>query len=201
MRNSSNTPDWLALHLRICQGDEDAFTQLAKEVRPLLHPWLRRRLPHGDDALIVDSISDALLAYFQAPTRFDVNGCAALPAYLFGIARYRLLHHLRSESRRQRREDIVFLDPENIDLEEPLSLSTHLDIAELDACRERLDELIPHLKPKERVELDLMRDGVQDVEAWARLLPLETLPLPRQRKRIKFEKVRIKRKLLRLVCG
>lgn len=92
------TESWVA---RIRSGCREAFSQWVDLQQEKLLRYARRKLGNGDDAM--DAIQETFVAAFhgrdQVPPDRDQQ-----QAWLFGIARHKVLDQLRSRSRSRSRE-------------------------------------------------------------------------------------------------
>lgn len=90
-------PDLKALMLAGLDGDGVAYRQLLRELQPRLAGFYRRRLgPHH--AELDDLVQETLIALHEKRGTFDRS--QPLTAWLFAIARYKLIDHFRRVGRR-----------------------------------------------------------------------------------------------------
>ena len=117
-------------------GDEAAFAELVERYAPRLRYYLRRMLDAGDPD---DVMQDVWLDVFRGLPR--LNDAAAFPAWLYRLARDRVLRTIR---RRPRTQPLLDLDvPDEAD--EPFSAE--------DAAR--IHEALAELPPEQREVLVL----------------------------------------------
>lgn len=99
----------LKLHTRLLGGDAKAFDEVPVLLH-LLERSLRVRYPGcRDQAAINDAAEDAILIYLASPERFD-PARARLDTFLGVIAGRRLLHYIRTDVRRRRRETATWTE-------------------------------------------------------------------------------------------
>ena len=84
-------------------GDAASHAALLRSLVPLLRGFYRRRL--GDGAELEDLVQETLIAVHTRRTSYDRD--RPFTAWLFSIARYKLIDHLRRNRRRRTVEDLV----------------------------------------------------------------------------------------------
>mgnify|MGYP000588349336 CR=1 FL=1 len=93
-----------ALWMQAQTGDAASYTQLLRTLSVYLRNFLRRRLfsRHQD---IEDLVQETLLAIHQK--RHTYLPDQPLTAWVYAIARYKLIDHLRAHSRRESKHDDI----------------------------------------------------------------------------------------------
>ncbi len=86
-------------------GSREAFAQLVRLSHTSVRTYVARYL--GNDPAVDDLAQEVFLVAFRRITEY--RGDAPFVAWLLGIARNQALAHLRSESRRRRREQQAFI--------------------------------------------------------------------------------------------
>ena len=133
-------------------GDAAAHEALLRALVPLLRSFYRRRL-HGADDDVEDLVQETLISIHTRRTSYDRD--RPFTAWLYAIARYRLIDHLR-----RRRASVPIEDVEAILLTEGFE-----DAA---AARMDVDTLLSTLSPKQaRAIRDTHVDGLSVAEAAA----------------------------------
>jgi RNA polymerase sigma-70 factor (ECF subfamily) len=84
------------------QGDASSYTQLLHELSQHLRVFLKRRLHQTTPQDIEDLVQEVLLAIHQK--RHTYQSEQPFTAWVFAIARYKLIDHLRVLSRRESQE-------------------------------------------------------------------------------------------------
>jgi RNA polymerase sigma-70 factor, ECF subfamily len=97
-----------ALFLQGATGDEAAYRQFLQATATHLRAFLRRRLSSWPDE-VEDLVQESLLAIHNQRQTYDTN--APLTAWLYAIAKYKLIDWLRRHARRETLNDP--LDDEN----------------------------------------------------------------------------------------
>ncbi|WP_420479616.1 sigma-70 family RNA polymerase sigma factor [Brevundimonas sp. FT23028] len=85
------------LMLRGLDGDPVAWRELLTALRGALTPFFRRRLG-GLEADVEDLVQDALIAIHAKRATYDPG--LAFTAWVYAIARYKLIDHFRRQGRR-----------------------------------------------------------------------------------------------------
>ncbi|MER3421189.1 MAG: hypothetical protein C4290_12015 [Chloroflexota bacterium] len=189
------------LHQRLLTGDPTVSDAAAHVLLPRIYAALRRRRPEvRDEHLLEEAAATAILEYLARPDKYDPSKLP-LTSYLVMAADRDLLNLLQRERRHQLR--VVSLD----DVEHAF-VAWNDEQDDADAI-----ELPPGLT-REQV-LQALRDKVQDerdrqvlylmvvveerrTEVYARVLGIEHLPWPEQRREVKRVKDRITKALRRL---
>lgn len=138
---------WMLMGL---DGDKAAHSLLLRALVPLLRSFFRRRLP-GADQDVEDLVQDTLIAIHTRRSTFDRD--RAFTPWLYAIARYRLIDHVRRRRISVPIEDVeAALVAHNFDD----ALNAKLDV----------DALLATLSPKqERAIRDTHLDGKSVGEA------------------------------------
>lgn len=139
------------------QGDEKCYREFLAVLAPLLRSFFRRRLATRDSGTAEDLVQETLLAVHLRRQGYDSG--RPITAWLFAIARYKLIDHLR---RAQNATSDIPLDAvddlfasETADASEP----TH-----------DLGSLMSHLPEKQRNAITLVKlEGFTAREASARI--------------------------------
>jgi RNA polymerase sigma-70 factor (ECF subfamily) len=109
--NARNQSIELRLHALLTQGltgDERAYRDFLQASATHLRAFLRRRLSRWPDE-VEDLLQESLLAIHNQRMTYDPS--APLTAWLYAIAKYKLIDWLRRHSRREMQNDV--LDDEN----------------------------------------------------------------------------------------
>lgn len=140
-----------ALMIGSLNGDASAHGLLLRALVPLLHSFYLRRLTRADD--VEDFVQDTLIAVHTRRETFDRD--RPFTAWLYAIARYRLIDHYR-----RRRQTVAIEDVESILVTEGFE----------DAANARMDvdRLLLTLSPKQaRAIRDTHVEGKSVAEAAA----------------------------------
>lgn len=182
----------LALHERLVARDPVASEEAA---RILLDPLLgvtERLYRDLDDQMVADAVVDALLDYFEEPSRAD-DGERVDPWGFLKSAAWRNAANLhRGRKRRNAREHKWMQDTVDDDVEHGSALGRLIGEETQDHRKGRVDELM-RLLPDEgdRAMLRLRLDGERSTSAFAKVLGVLDLPLSQQRRLVKQAKDRI----------
>jgi RNA polymerase sigma-70 factor, ECF subfamily len=150
-----NEADLHALMVRALGGDERAYQAFLKQVAAHLRPYFRQRLFEGPDQA-EDLVQEVLIAVHTRRDTFDVN--LPLTAWLYAIARFKLVDHLRRIKRRGMQLPID-------DFSDLFSTSD----SEAGTARRDLDRLLDQLPPKQRDAIRMVKvDDLSIREAAAR---------------------------------
>ncbi|HEV8638571.1 MAG TPA: hypothetical protein VG370_30540 [Chloroflexota bacterium] len=191
----TDEPDERAIHTRLLRRDAAATAVAFEAFYPSLVARLRRRHRLDDPQLAEVAAEQALLDYFEHPTKFD-SAKGTLAGYLAMAAERDLLNLLDRERRRHARvvsiEDVALTDlPRNNPVEEAIDgMTTGERLADLRAqagagLRDPVDERV----------LRLMEEGVRATAAYAAVLGIGHLPIDEQRRIVKQAKDRLKKRL------
>jgi RNA polymerase sigma-70 factor, ECF subfamily len=90
-------PDVVETIKRVLAGDRDAFVELMKPHELPVRAYIAGKLPHSDD--IDDVAQETFLAAYQHLERFEQD--REFGAWLHGIARYKIMNHMRGAGRRE----------------------------------------------------------------------------------------------------
>ena len=126
---------------RVLKGDRDAYRGLVREYGPAIRAFLAAHLSQPD--AVDDLAQETFIAAFESLSRFDLD--AELGSWLKGIARNKLLMHLRR--RYQHGEALERLKAEAVQVvfEETCRLQEADGAPSLDRLRHCLDKLPPRL--------------------------------------------------------
>lgn len=138
-----NEADLHALMVRALGGDERAYQTFLEQVAAHLRPYFRRRLFEGPDQA-EDLVQEVLIAVHTKRDTFDVN--LPVTAWLYAIARFKLVDHLR---RIKRRGTQLPID----DFSDLFSTSD----AEAGTARRDLDRLLEQLPSKQRDAIRMVK--------------------------------------------
>lgn len=187
----------LALHRRLIDGDPLASEEASRLLLAPLVEETQRQFPRLDDQVIADAVVDALLDYFEHPSRADEGGGG--PRAFLKRAAWRNAANLdRGSKRRKRREDNWMGDPSTAGVEHRSGLGMLIqaeDQAELDRRIAELEALLP--EAGDRAVLRLRLAGERGVAAFASVLGVAHLSPTEQRKVVKQVKDRIDKVLKR----
>ena len=184
------------VHERLLQGDPTASADCADAVIGPLTKRLQKRFPElRRSDFLVDAVTDAVFSYLRRPDQYDPNKRGLL-GFLSMAAEGDLKNALAKWHRRNEME--ITLD--HVDLEVvarnnvvgPAGADADVDLNEI---RSGVNALFDD--PRDRQVAELMLDGERSTKPFARLLGLEGLPVPEQRREVKRHKDRIKKRLAR----
>lgn len=140
-----------ALMIGSLDGDALAHGLLLRALVPLLHSFYRRRLPHPED--VEDFVQDTLIAVHTRRETFDRD--RPFTAWLYAIARYRVIDHYR-----RRRQTVAIENVESILVAEGFEDAVN--------ARMDVDSLLLTLSPKQaRAIRDTHVEGKSVAEAAA----------------------------------
>ena len=202
---------WLtSIHERLLRNDPTAPSELAETVLDLVISRLHKANPVLDDSdLIQTAAIDALINYIKRPQQYDPTK-RGLVGYLVMSAQGDLTNALAAIRKRRERE--VSLDSvelrkidRNIELEvddgdeanETLHgvVAESRDSAQLDRLLQELAALFDTQADMDMAKLVLL--GERDTAAFAKVLGIEGLDFSEQRKEVKRQKDRIKKRIER----
>jgi RNA polymerase sigma-70 factor (ECF subfamily) len=135
-----------ALHAHVVAaiaGDARAYAVFLEGVATTLRPWFRRRLFEGPDQA-EDLVQEVLLAIHSKRETYDVT--QPVTAWVYAIARYKLIDHLR---RVRRRGVHVPVD----DVEDLFSVLESGD----EAASADVQKLLDHLPEKQRASIRMVK--------------------------------------------
>ena len=148
---AASEADLKALMIGSLNGDAAAHGLLLRALVPLLHSFYRRRLPLPED--VDDFVQDTLIIVHTRRQTYDRD--RPFTAWLYAIARYRVIDHYR-----RRRQTVAIEDVESILIVEGFE----------DAANARIDvdSLLTTLSPKQaRAIRDTHVEGKSVSEAAA----------------------------------
>lgn len=189
------------LHARLLAGTSLTVTsEIAEVFLPVLIRSLKSEFRNLSDPHLIDSAAaDALIGYFDTPTRFEPQR-AGLFTYLRWRARSRLLNLLGKEKVLTAAEKVVEVEAAAAvyemtghavaDLEEALA-QREADAATL----HKLRAIIPD--PLDLEFVKLMLEGVRETPRYAALLGITALSIEEQTHLIKRHKDRLKKTIQR----
>ncbi len=191
------------LHQRLLSGDPVASQELAAAFLEPLVDRLRTKFQRlGDETLVLDAATDAVLGYAERPSQFNPDKLRLLP-YLVMSARGDLLNALERRRRQAGREiptDRVedLLDARNSLRKEadPTDPGERVAVPDLQEVVGRVRETITD--PVDRQLIDLMAQGERRTEPFAAVLGIAGLDVEQQRRIVKRHKDRLKKRLARL---
>lgn len=182
------------IHERVVAGEPTASAELFVLVHHPIAATLRKRvgtLLSWEEAC--DLVTDAIVAYLKAPTKFD-PARAGLFGYVLMIAKGDALNLLRdrgvNEKNRERFVELLSADGNTVE-ETP---NVKLDAERIMAKHHR--ELIRD--DGDEAVLRLYLDGEKETSAYATVLGLTGLPGSEQQREVKVRKDRIELRLKRL---
>ncbi len=133
-------------------GDAGAHAALLRALVPLLRGFYRRRVRGGDDD-IEDLVQETLIAVHTRRATWDPN--RPFTAWLFAIARYKMIDRIRRHAR---------LAP----IEDADAIATADDFEAEAIARLDVDTLLEHVSPKQARMIRATRlDGLSVAEAAA----------------------------------
>jgi len=153
----------------------------------------------GDETLVLDAATDAVLGYAERPSQFNPDKLRLLP-YLVMSARGDLLNALERRRRQAGREiptDRVedLLDARN-SLRKEADPGERVAVPDLQEVVGRVRETITD--PVDRQMVYLMAQGERRTEPFAAVLGIAGLDVEQQRRIVKRHKDRLKKRLARL---
>jgi succinate dehydrogenase flavin-adding protein (antitoxin of CptAB toxin-antitoxin module) len=191
VREQANQAMLLAIHIRLLAAENGAREALVRVMLEPLVEELVRRLRRVDEHLIRDGVVDALLDFCARPKQYDAEQGVPWDRFLAVAARRNVDDHLRSESRRKRREEKVGRGKKEADVAlDPAAANIIQEVNEQQSQKNQ--ELLDLLSdPKDREFLFLKMQGERKAEVFARVLEITHLSMDAQRKEIKRRKDRI----------
>ena len=183
------------LYRRLCSGDPTAPAEFVEYWLDPLFRRLRRAYPHVDEDLVVDAVTDAILALIRHPSSYDPRR-GSLGSYLWMSARGDLNNALERQNRQRGREGPT--DPvELLAHERNFRMQESIEEPAVETAGGQL--LATVVDPVDRQVLALMLHGERRTEAYAEVLRITDLPPAEQRRIVKRHKDRIRKRLRRLL--
>lgn len=189
-----------ALHARLLAGDPVAPADLAEAYFDPLAAWLQRQNPRVTDPhLCTIAAGEAIIALIKSPRSYD-PARRSLEGYLRMSAQGDLRNLLRTERRHGLRRaslDAVELSPVagkylwDVEGDPARIMEREAEVAAIPSPE------LPGLTPQEEQVLALMRQGERRTRAYARVLGLDQLAAPEQRRGVKRVKDRLQKRLTR----
>jgi DNA-directed RNA polymerase specialized sigma24 family protein len=182
----------LALHRRLLERDPLAPEEASRLLLGPIVQQTQSRFPQLDDQLVADSVVEALLDYFDRPSRFDKGTGSELVGFLRNAAWRNAANFYRSGRRRLVREGRWAVELESARVAEDPSVG-RLTEKEAQSDRERRVAQLMALLP-DKVDREVLRmrlEGQRDTAAFARAMGVDHLPIAQQRKLVKQRKDRI----------
>lgn len=133
-----------ALFVAAQEGDADSYRIFLDDVSKHLRAFLRRRLPRLQDD-VEDIVQETLLAVHTKRHLYCVD--QPLTAWLYAVARYKMVDFLRAHSRRE-----ALNEP----LDDYMDIFESTDATASDARRD-IRKLLDSLPEKQRVPITFMR--------------------------------------------
>ena len=130
-----------ALLLAGLDGDERAYRQFLDVLSARLRAYVRKRLFHLHDE-VEDIVQETLLAIHNA--RHTYRASEPLTAWVYAIARYKLMDFLRMRSRH---------DAFNAPLDDDVDLFASADEEPANDAKRDIDTLLEHLPDKQRLPI------------------------------------------------
>lgn len=103
--------EWRELHASLLRAETELRDELADALVTRAFRIGRRQFSGVTPEAVRDACTDAVLAYFSAPSSLD-PGRAGLPTFIWACARRGILQRLRSAQRRSRHEIVVDVVPD-----------------------------------------------------------------------------------------
>jgi RNA polymerase sigma-70 factor (ECF subfamily) len=187
-----------ALHDRLRRGEDRRVTAEIAEafLPPLVKALTRKFSTLPDSHQIQMAATDALMAYFRQPEKFD-PARSSLIAYLYLIARRDLLNFLDREKK------FVALDLAAAEYEVTAAISAdhpadNPEARLLEAASPVVRLMLEKVTdPVDRELVRLMMEGERETSAYAAVLGIEACPLDDQAAIVKKHKDRLKKRLRR----
>lgn len=157
---SLNEPELKALMLQALDGDAPAYRRLLIELRARLQTYFARRL-QGRPGDMEDLVQDALIAIHDKRATFD--RAQPVTAWVYAIARYKLIDHYRRIGRRV----FVPVDDEGLHLsveDESAAVEARHDIARgMAGLPDRAQDLVRSVKLEDESIADVAaRTGMSE---------------------------------------
>ncbi len=193
------------LHQRLVEGDALAPSELIETLIEELITRVRSKAQISrDNTLVIDAVTDTLLAYVQQPDKYN-PGKSSLVTYLTMSAYKDFLNLFERERRRSNRE-ISIEDVEHRRLSGNKCIESIegkivnpegiLTSSERKSLWMRALEQFPD--SKDRRILILMLEGERNTSAYSAILGIQNLVCDEQRRVVKRNKDRINKRLARL---
>jgi len=191
------------IHQRLLAEDPVAPAELARNVLGPLAKEIGHRFPrYGDDPLLRDAVTDAVMDYIKNPGRFDPSR-KSLWGYLVMVADGDMKNALKKAGRKRKDEIVVgSVEDESADGNtEVKAVQAGRQPDQIDSIREK--ELVAKIREalpdaRDRQVLDLILAGERSTERFAEVLGLEGLSVEEQRRAVKRHKDRITKRLHRM---
>jgi Sigma-70 region 2 len=193
------------LYRCLLTGEPDAPSIFIEALLDPLIEALNTRFPNlSDPNLIIDTVTDTLLKFVQAPEHYQPERGSSLWSYLYMDVLGDLRNALAKEKRRQAK--VVAFDPVahdrpdgNINLEE--EVLQRLEVSSLPSGTD-VETVVNQLRTAIADSHDwqvvlLMFSGERRTAVFAAVLGIEHLPIQEQRKRVKQAKDRLRLQLKR----
>lgn len=203
MSGTTNDELW-ELHQALLNGDAEAPALLAERVVPALRAKLGLLNAKLTDPQIVESaIGQSVATYLRHPEAYDPNR-GPLASYLAMDAAGDVKNELEKRRPEIENDELVeqtlvelgYRDRNSVVEEEALDAIDPFDVphAKLEAARRLLGEF----SPQDRELAQLVVDQVRSYAIWAEVLGISHLQLDAQKREVKRQKDRIKKKLERM---
>ena len=203
MSGTSND-ELLALHQALLEGDAAAPMLLAEKLVPMLRTKLRPLKAKLTDPQVVESaIGQSVATYLRHPEAYCPSR-GPLASYLAMDAAGDVKNELEKRRLEIANDEVVeqmlvelgVRDRNSTVEEEALDAVDPFDVpqAKVEAVRRLLDEL----SSRDRELAQLVVDQVRSYAVWADVLGIAHLPLDAQKREVKRQKDRIKKKLARM---
>jgi hypothetical protein len=191
------TGDWFSqIHERLLAGDATAPAELIEMVLEGLSERLSKKHPkfRGTE-MLADALTDALMDYVKRPAQFDpLKG--SLPGFLLMAADRDLLNAFAKAKRRMQRE--IYLEDVELAADGGNLVIQGEDVGILLDSEDMWQEIKKLFSgPKDSETLRLMLEGERSTEAFVKVLGLDGLTLPEQRRQVKQHKDRIAKRIER----
>lgn len=144
-----NDARWVKLMAAAQNGDRRSYSQLLREIVPVLIRAVQRRWPMGQAADIDDVVQETLKSLHSYRHTYN-PGRPFLP-WLLAIARHRLADEIRRQKRTGLREVAIEVEDETF-----LGVATNTEYSSA-ADGEALKRAIAQLAPKQRTALELLK--------------------------------------------
>lgn len=183
---------------RYLAGDPLASTRIFERFANRLKGFLRSRWPYASDDELHDAMTEALLAIFQHPERWDSNK-SQLFTYLSNIA-WRKMSSLHQKASRQLE---IFAKQSVGEFDRIVNTSSGGNPEKEFISAETLDRILQWIcqhfptEPDQTFVMMAKVEKIKDTGPYAELLGIAHLPFPEQQKKVEQHKDRLHKQLKR----
>ncbi len=195
------TPDEYAFHQRMLASDEqEVFEELASSLYHRLVYDVFQRIgnssPSFNPHMVEEAVGQALLDYNDEPERYDPER-STLRSYL-GMMAHSHFRDARKKEQRYADHQVSFSLLSALEMEQQLASSTE-EVENAFVVKESLEQLnAAFTDPIERRIVSLIVNRVRSRDPYVRVLNLQHLSEPEQRKEVKRVRERLVKRMRRL---